>query len=241
MIRLYVPDPLTQDLSITLSGSEAHYLASVMRLKVGDDVHLFNGQKGQWRCEVTQVTKREVALVALEQVMPPLRRPRRVRAVLAPIKPKRLEVAVEKLTELDVTDIHFVLTQHTQARHLNCERLALIAKEAAEQCERLDVPALYEPVPLVPWVEALKATPLVDVLLMADERQGEKTVLETLQSIPPTTDVAFLVGPEGGFAQEERVCLRALPQLVPVTLGPTILRAETAAIVVAGVMSSLKF
>ena len=239
MIRLYLESPLSQGKHLILSREEAHYLTSVMRLKEGREVHPFNGVDGQWRASLVQVHKKEVVLAVLEQEIPPRKRSRRVHAVLAPLKQKRLEVALEKLTELDVSDIHFVLTQHTQIRALNHERLALIAKEAAEQSERLDVPVLHEPLSFDPWVDSLAAAPLGEVLLLADERQGEKTILGALEAVSPAASVAFVVGPEGGFAQEERARLKALPQVIPVTLGKGILRAETAAILMAGALTCL--
>ena len=236
MIRLYVSIQLFQEADLTLSEPESHYLMNVMRLKVGEEVHLFNEQNGQWRCHITCIGKKNVSLLIREQVSKPTKRERRVHAVLTPIKPKRLELAVEKLTELNVSDIHFIITQRTQVRHINEQRLMLIAKEAAEQCERLDLPIIHNIIPLNPWVEIQAQNPLAPILLMADERMAQKTIKETLLESPPQQDIAFIIGPEGGFGELERKELSVLPNLVRVSLGPTILRAETAAIVLAGAL-----
>lgn len=236
MIRLYVSIQLFQEADLTLSESESHYIMNVMRLKVGEEVHLFNARDGQWRCHITCIGKKNVRLLIREQVSKPTKRDRRVHAVLTPIKPKRLELAVEKLTELNVSDIHFIITQRTQVRHINEQRLMLIAKEAAEQCERLDLPIIHNTIPLNPWVEIQTQNPLAPILLMADERMAQKTIKETLLESPPQQDIAFIIGPEGGFAELERKKLTLLPNLVRVSLGPTILRAETAAIILAGAL-----
>ena len=233
MIRLYVNEPLTQDTLLTRTADDYHYLIKVMRLKEGDKVQLFNGPSGQWQCQITHVDKKAVTLTVCTQVHPPHAPKQHIHAVLAPIKLKRLEMAVEKLTELGVTDIHLVITQYTQVRQVNEDRLLLIAKEAAEQCERLDLPTIHSPVPLTHWIEHQASQPTAQVLLMADEREGEKQLLEALETMPPAEHIGFIIGPEGGFAPDERQALSQLSPVIRVSLGPLILRAETAALVMA--------
>ena len=224
MIRLFVPDDLTLDVALVLKPEQARYLTSVMRLGLNDEVTLFNGRDGAWLAKISLITKKACQLtlerqVALQTVGPDLD------LIVALVKRGPLETIIEKAVELGCRRIRLVTTRRTNAGHANVERLQAIAIEAAEQCERLDVPQVLSPQPLESLIKGWDARRL----MFCDEAGDAKPVLSALagQGAGPW---AVLIGPEGGFAPEERASLRALEAVVPVTLGPRILRADTAAI-----------
>jgi 16S rRNA (uracil1498-N3)-methyltransferase len=224
MIRLFVPDDLSLDVAVVPSPEQARYLTSVMRLGLGDEVALFNGRDGEWVARLSLITKRTCQLSVLHQSASQTQGPD-LDLVVALVKRGPLETIIEKATELGCRRIRLVTTRRTNAGHVNIERLQAIATEAAEQCERLDVPQVLAPQPL----EALLTGWDARRLMFCDEAGDAKPVLSALagQGSGPW---AVLIGPEGGFAPEERARLRALVPVVPVTLGPRILRADTAAI-----------
>jgi 16S rRNA (uracil1498-N3)-methyltransferase len=227
MIRLFVPDRLTAGDPIALLAAQARYLRDVMRRGPGDEVLLFNGRDGEWRA----------AIVALERKgaqVTPVARARAQTAVadlelaVALVKRARLETIVEKATELGAARVRLAITQFTQAGRTNVARLTAIAVEAAEQTGRLDVPAVIAPKRLGTM---LSGWPPDRPLVFCDEAGDAPPLLDVLQE--GRIDAAggsILIGPEGGFAPEERAQLRALPSVIPVSLGPRILRADTAAI-----------
>jgi 16S rRNA (uracil1498-N3)-methyltransferase len=229
MIRLFVPDDLTLDVALVLKPEQARYLTSVMRLGLGDEVTLFNGCDGAWLAKISLITKKACQLtlerqVAVQTVGPDLD------LIVALVKRGPLETIIEKAVELGCRRIRLVTTRRTNAGHVNVERLQAIATEAAEQCERLDVPQVLSPQPLESLIKGWDARRL----MFCDEAGDAEPVLSALaagqgqgQGAGPW---AVLIGPEGGFAPEERASLRALEAVVPVTLGPRILRADTAAI-----------
>jgi len=232
MIRLFVPDDLTLGVALVLKPEQARYLTSVMRLGLGDEVALFNGRDGEWLAKLSLITKRACQLTIERQLLSQTEG-LDLDLIVALVKRGPLETIIEKATELGCRRIRLVTTRRTNAGHANVERLQAIATEAAEQCERLDVPQVLSPQPLESLLngwdtrrlmfcdEAGDAKPVLSALERHGERQGER------QGAGPW---AVLIGPEGGFAPEERARLRALEAVVPVTLGPRILRADTAAI-----------
>lgn len=225
MIRLFIPHDLAAGAELALERDQSHYLASVMRQGVGDHVALFNGRDGEWLSVITAVTKRAVALRAEAQTRPQAMGPD-LDLIVAVVKRGRVETIVEKAAELGARRVRLVLTERTNADRARVERLAAIATEAAEQTGRLNVPQVSEPVKLGKlidgWDDGRK-------LLFCDEAGDAKPVLDAL-SAQPTGPWAILIGPEGGFSPGEREQLRALPYAVPASLGPRILRADTAAI-----------
>ena len=237
MIRLFVPQPLADGAHVEPSDEQCRYLLAVMRLQLGDGLLLFNGRDGEWLFKVSGVAKRGCRLTAERQMQPQALGPD-LDLVVALVKRNRLETIVEKATELGARRIRLAVTRRTQADHTNVSRLQAIATEAAEQTGRLDVPEVLEPVKLErlldEWGEGRR-------LMFCDEAGddpsadwgGEKgrarPALEALTGQPPGP-WALLIGPEGGFAPEERERLRSLDHVTPVTLGPRILRADTAAI-----------
>lgn len=221
--RLHLPERLAAGATLAVVGDRAHYLRHVLRLKEGDPVHAFNAQAGEWRATIASVGRHEAYLAVETLLRPPVPEPGPALA-FAPIRRNRLEWLIEKAVELGAARLAPVITQRTVVKPEKADRLAAIATEAAEQCERLTVPPIDPPRPLAAWLAAREpAAPL----LLADERGEGAAIGEAWRRHP---DAEILIGPEGGFAPEELITLRALPGTVPVTLGPRILRAETAAL-----------
>ena len=228
MIRLFVPDDLTLDVALMLKPEQARYLTSVMRLGLGEEVALFNGRDGAWLAKISLITKRSCQLTVKLQLLSQTEGPD-LDLIVALVKRGPLETIIEKAVELGCRRIRLVTTRRTNAGHVNVERLQAIAIEAAEQCERLDVPQVLVPQPLESLINGWDARRL----MFCDEAGDAKPVLSALEGQGAgkgSGPWAVLIGPEGGFAPEERASLRALEAVVPVTLGPRILRADTAAI-----------
>jgi 16S rRNA (uracil1498-N3)-methyltransferase len=237
MIRLYVSDPLSAGAAVSLVPEQARYLLSVMRLGPGDPLLLFNGRDGEWRAVVEAAGKRD-CILRVEVQTRPQASPPDLDLVIALVKRGPLETIVEKATELGVRRIRLVTTRRTNADHTRVERLQAIAVEAAEQTGRLEAPDVIAPIRL----DALLAGWDVGRRLMFCDEAGDdpaaewggdrgraRPVLAALGGAE-MAPWAVLIGPEGGFAPEERAALRALTFVTPVTLGPRILRADTAAI-----------
>ena len=237
MIRLFVPQDLAQGAHVEPTPDQARYLISVMRLQLGDELLLFNGRDGEWLTRLSGVSKKGCRLTPHRQTRPQAIGPD-LDLVVALVKRARLETIIEKATELGARRIRLAVTRRTQADHTNVSRLTAIATEAAEQTGRLDVPQVIEPVKL----ERMLADWEADRRLMFCDEAGDdpdqewggahgraRPVLEAL-SAQGGAAWAVLIGPEGGFDPEERKLLRGLDQVTPVTLGPRILRADTAAI-----------
>jgi 16S rRNA (uracil1498-N3)-methyltransferase len=223
MIRLFIPHDLSPGTPLGLDQGQSRYLSAVMRQVVGDEVAVFNGRDGEWRATIASVGKRAVVLTALSQTRPQHAGPD-LDLVIALVKRGRLETIVEKAAELGALRVRPVITERTNADHTRVERLRAIAVEAAEQTGRLDVPEIAEPVKLEKMLAAWEPG---RKLLFCDEVGDAKPVLEAVGEGGPW---AILIGPEGGFSPKERDTLRALPYATPATLGPRILRADTAAI-----------
>ncbi|MEZ5930630.1 MAG: 16S rRNA (uracil(1498)-N(3))-methyltransferase [Alphaproteobacteria bacterium] len=216
---------LAASTSIELDRSKAHYLLDVMRLKVGDQVRLFNGQDGEWLAGIAEAGRRSCRLTVGERLRPPEEETGPT-LLFAPIKKARMEMLVEKATELGVGRLMPVRTRRSIVDKVNTERLNTIAIEAAEQCERLTVPEISE---LQTLDRVLDGWPDDAPLYVADESGNGHPVLKALQ---PGRSAAFLIGPEGGFDPAELERLGEHPAVVKVDLGPRILRAETAGMVV---------
>jgi 16S rRNA (uracil1498-N3)-methyltransferase len=223
MIRLFVTDALRPAAQVAPSPDQARYLTTVMRLGVGDEVALVNGRDGEWRARVAEVGKRGCSLEVVEQTREQSLGPD-LDLVVALVKRARLEIIVEKAAELGARRVRLVVTRRTNADHTNVGRLQAIATEAAEQTGRLDVPQVLEPVKLDKLLDGWSAERR---LMFCDEGGDARPVLDVAAAEGPW---AILIGPEGGFAPEERERLRSAPFVTPVSLGPRILRADTAAI-----------
>ncbi len=224
MIRLYVTPDLSPTAAIAPTPEQSRYLTGVMRLSQGDDLLVFNGRDGEWRATITEFTKRGVVLTCQDQTRPQATGPD-LDLVIALVKKSRVETIVEKTAELGVRRIRPTITRRTNVEKVRLDRLDAITMEAAEQTGRLDVPVVDDPEKLEAildgWDPARR-------LMFCDETGGAPatSALQTAGSGP----WAILIGPEGGFAPEERERLRSLPFTTAVSLGPRILRADTAAI-----------
>ncbi len=227
--RLFVSHDLNDGASVNPSPDQAHYLLKVMRAKNGDGVILFNGRDGEWRCSIEDAAKKSCSM-RLEKQLRPQAPESDIWLAFAPLKKSSTDFVVEKATELGVSSLMPVFTEHTNATRVKAERLALIAMEAAEQCDRLSVPEVKEP---VDFRDLLAKWPEGRTLLVPDETGGGKSlkaVLEESTEQEYITPHGFLIGPEGGFAPSELDDLSNLPFVTRVGLGPRILRAETAAL-----------
>jgi 16S rRNA (uracil1498-N3)-methyltransferase len=237
MIRLFVPQTLADGVHLEPSEEQCRYLIAVMRLQLGDELLLFNGRDGEWLFRMSGVSKRGCRLSAVQQARPQILGPD-LDLLIALVKRGPLETIVEKATELGARRIRLVVTRRAQADHTNVSRLRAIAAEAAEQTGRLDVPEIVEPAKLELILGAWDASRR---LMYCDEAGddpaaewgGDKGRAQPALKALGDQDRgpwAVLIGPEGGFAPEEREQLRGLPLVTPVSLGPRILRADTAAI-----------
>ena len=223
--RLYIDAALEPGGRVAASDDHAHYLLNVMRRTAGAEVLLFNGRDGEWLATVAVPGKRRVEF--------DLKRQTRAQEGLvdlwlafAPVK--RIEFLAEKGAELGVSQLRPVFTRHTDVTRVNVGRLKANVIEACEQCERLSVPDVHDPVTLD---QLIAAWPKERTLFMLDETGGGKPIADVLGDWKrPPGPAGFLTGPEGGFAQSELDGLRQLPFVTPVGLGPRVLRAETAAI-----------
>jgi 16S rRNA (uracil1498-N3)-methyltransferase len=225
LIRLYVAEPLTAGRPFAVTPPQAHYLANVMRLGAGDEVLAFNGRDGEWRARLAVAGKRGCTLEPLERTRAQTVGPD-LDLVVALVKRERLETIVEKAAELGARRVRLAITERTNAGRTRVERLAAIAVEAAEQTGRLDVPEV-EPPQKLPAL--LAAWPEGRPLLFCDEA-GEAAPALTALAGRAGGPWGVLIGPEGGFSSAERALIRAHPGAVPASLGPRILRADTAAI-----------
>jgi 16S rRNA (uracil1498-N3)-methyltransferase len=234
MIRLHVAVPLAPGAVITLGREQAHYLGTVMRAGAGDPVLLFNGRDGEWRARVETLAKSAATLACEAQTRPQAPEPD-LWLLAAPLRKERIDLVAEKAAELGASVLWPVFTRRTVASRVNAGRLAAHLIEASEQCERLTVPELREPTPLD---RALAGWDGSRLLLWCDDRGG-RPVKDVLAAVAPGTRLALLVGPEGGLAPEERDRLAALPFVRPISLGPRVLRAETAAIAALAVVQAL--
>ncbi|CUH67174.1 Ribosomal RNA small subunit methyltransferase E [Thalassovita gelatinovora] len=222
-IRLYVDHPLGQGQTIPLDRDQAHYLFGVMRQQIGAQIALFNGRDGEWRAEVTEAGKRGGALACLEQTKP-LQMPPDLWLIFAPIKKARTDFIVEKAAEMGAARIIPVQTDFTNSERIRQDRLQAHAVEAAEQCGGTFVPEVTD---LQKLDRLLTDWPQDRQLMFCDEAEvGAGKVLGEADSGP----WAILIGPEGGFSEAERKRLHDLPFAHVVSLGPRILRADTAAV-----------
>jgi 16S rRNA (uracil1498-N3)-methyltransferase len=224
MIRLHVQGDLKAASPVAPTLDQSRYLTQVMRLKAGDDLLVFNGRDGEWRASVAEVLKKGVILRAEEQVRPQTYGPD-LELIVAVVKKARVETIVEKAAELGARRVRLVLTKRTNADRIRLDRLDAIAEEAAEQTGRMDVPVIDDPVRLDALLDGWEAGRR---LMFCDETGGAPAIgaLRDAGEGP----WSILIGPEGGFSPEEGERLRSLPFTTAVSLGPRILRADTAAI-----------
>ena len=234
--RLFVGVTLSSGETIELPPEQAHYLKSVLRLKAGDVIALFDGKDGEFLARIDGFG-RHSCTVAVDQRMRAQTEEPDLWLVFAPIKRARIDYLVEKATELGVSALYPVMTRYTMVERVNLARLRANAIEAAEQSERLSVPEIHGPQPLdqliATWVASRQ-------IMLCDETRTAPPVAEALKKTAHSGPWAVLVGPEGGFAETELDALRKLPFVCPVSLGPRVLRADTAALAGLAVLQALR-
>ncbi len=225
-IRLFIDDDLAADSRVALNSSQTHYLKNVMRLDVGGLVLLFNGRDGEWRAEIKSTGKKD-AVLSLQELVRAQADEAEIWLLFAPVKKTGTNMIAEKATELGVTHLWPVITDHTNVERVKIDRLKANVIEAAEQCRRLTVPTVLEPEKLSQvlsgWNEERR-------LIVMDETGGGDPLAEILRHDPAASFEAILIGPEGGFARSELDAMGNLPFVTFASLGDRILRAETAAV-----------
>ncbi|WP_426693115.1 16S rRNA (uracil(1498)-N(3))-methyltransferase [Sphingomonas sediminicola] len=217
--RLFVRAQLRDGVRVDLDADQANYLGNVMRLGEGAELLVFDGTSGEWLARISEAGKKRMALTVEQRTREPEAIPD-VWLAFAPVKRTQTDWLVEKATELGIAKLIPVITQRTIAERVKLERLRSIATEAAEQCGRTRLPTIDEPISLAQLLKQADRA-----IYFADEGGGEPAA----SAFKPGPAV-ILTGPEGGFTDDERAVIRAAPNAIPVSLGPRILRAETAAL-----------
>ncbi len=224
--RLFVQAPLSAAARIDVPAPAAHYLRNVLRLSDGAELLVFNGRDGEWRAALAPGGRKQTLLEVHVQTRP--QEPAGdLHYLFGPLKHARLDYVVQKAVEMGASRIQPVLTQHTQAERLNHARMQANVIEAAEQCGILAVPEVATPLKLTALVASW---PAERPLIFCDESAEVKDPVAALKAVEHRAPLALLIGPEGGFDAAERAALVALPQVVRISLGPRILRADTAAV-----------
>jgi 16S rRNA (uracil1498-N3)-methyltransferase len=245
--RLMIDAALHAGAALALDEGQARYVGTVLRLEEGDALRVFNARDGEWKALVAAKSKRGMA-VKIEALLRPPRETPDLDLLFAPVKRHATDLIIEKATELGVRRIRPAITQRTIAETVRLDRLNIIAREASEQTERFDVPEIFEAVSLAKVLDGWDAArPLIYADEAGDDANqawgGEggraAAIASALQGVLKAPSLAALIGPEGGFTAEERRMLRTLSFVVPVSLGPRILRAETAVIAALSILQAL--
>ncbi|MFH1794213.1 MAG: 16S rRNA (uracil(1498)-N(3))-methyltransferase [Pseudomonadota bacterium] len=233
MQRLFLPHPMQANGEVEPDPQQTHYLINVLRMQPGTQLLVFNGIDGEWLASLAEVTRKKVRLTLMTQVRP---QPAQSDLVycFAPLKQGRLDYLVQKAVEMGAGVLQPVLTQHTQMSNIGIDRIRANVIEAAEQCGILAIPEVREVVKLDrliwEWEPGRR-------LIFCDEGAETNNPVPALQGIAEQK-LGLLIGPEGGFSEEERQQLRALPYVTPIPLGPRILRADTAAVAAMAVIQA---
>ncbi len=233
-VRLFVEAPLAEGARLDCTPAQANYLSNVMRMRAGDTLLAFNGHDGEWLARISETRKSRCTVEAVTQTRQQTAGPD-IHYLFAPLKKARLDYMVQKATELGVALLQPVMTRRTVAERVNSDRMRANVVEAAEQCGVLRLPDVREPEKLA---TVLQNWPAGRALIFADEAAPTASPLEALGAIG-AKPAALLIGPEGGFDQAERETLRALPFVHPISLGPRIMRADTAAVAALALMNAV--
>jgi 16S rRNA (uracil1498-N3)-methyltransferase len=224
--RLFVDADLAAGASVTLDRSQSNYLGNVLRLSAGGNILVFNGRDGEWQATIAG-RKRPDHLDIVVQTRPQDRLPD-LHYVFAPLKHARLDYMMQKAVEMGASTLQPVLTRFTQVTRVNGERMRANVIEAAEQCGILSIATVAEPLPLERWLGQREARRL---LIFCDEATEVANPVMALQAEPAASNgIEVLIGPEGGFAEDERALLLRQSRILRLSLGPRILRADTAAV-----------
>jgi len=233
MQRLFVSQPLSLKQAIEATSDQFNYLANVLRMADGAEILLFNGSDGEWKAQLSYPTRKKISLTPVEQTRPQPETPD-LHYLFAPLKVGRMDYLVQKAVEMGAGLLQPVMTQHVQGKITNLDKLRANVTEAAEQCGILAVPDVEEPVKLK---DLLESWPGDRRIIYCDEGDEGQNPLPVLSGITERR-IALLVGPEGGFSEEERHLLRNHPSVTPIPLGPRILRADTAAVAALAVIQA---
>jgi len=238
--RLYVNQPLAPRATIALDRGQSNYLVNVLRLKGGAEVLVFNGQDGEWRGALELSGRRSAALILSERTRP-LTQSCDLHLLFAPLKHVRLDYLVQKAVEMGVSRLQPVITRHVQTSRVNLARMRANAIEAAEQCGILTLPEIAPPLGLDRLAEVCGPARL---LVFCDEDAEGPDPVAVLtawrdERASAPMPLAVLIGPEGGFAAEERAVLLRMPNVVRLSLGPRILRADTAAVAALAILQAV--
>jgi 16S rRNA (uracil1498-N3)-methyltransferase len=241
--RLFVAEPLAGGLTVALNATQIHYLATVLRRAAGDTVLVFNGTDGEWNATLARVGKRNTVLVVgtRTRLQPEVHK---LHYLFSPLKRARLDYMVQKAVEMGVSDLHPVIMRHTQAERVNLDRMRANVIEAAEQCGILSIPQIAAPLDFAAAITALGSA---CHLIFCDEDAQCGDPVAALRADLSThlggargngVEIAVLIGPEGGFGEEERASLLGRPRTSRIALGPRILRADTAAVAALAVVQT---
>jgi len=225
LIRLYLDTDLSGGQMLELSNAHSHYLCNVLRKSVGDALRVFNGADGEWRAQITDMSKKSASIEILERLRAPKACPD-ITLCFAPVRKHRNAFIAEKATELGVLRLQPVITARTQFPKLNLDKMRAQIIEAAEQTERLDIPSLGQVMRLDDMLRAYTDR----TVFFADEAGGAIPAMDAIKQHNDNGPAVILIGPEGGFTDQERETLQAQDNVVPISLGPRILRADTAAL-----------
>ncbi|CAL79757.1 conserved hypothetical protein [Bradyrhizobium sp. ORS 278] len=223
--RLFVDAPLIEGGAVALDRNQSNYLGNVLRLGAGDQVLVFNGREGEW--QATIAGRKRADLLTIQQRLRPQDQLPDITYVFAPLKHARLDYIVQKAVEMGAAVLQPVLTRHTQVSRLNGERMRANVIEAAEQCGILSLAEVRDPVPLERFLRERMASRL---LVFCDEAAEIADPVQALRGAAANAGIDLLIGPEGGFAAEERELLLRQRQVTRLALGPRILRADTAGV-----------
>ena len=233
--RLYVDAPLSAGAEVPLDRDPANYLVNVLRLKPGGAVLLFNGRDGEWVASLAEMGKRSVALSVTERTRDQPA-PGDLHLLFAPLKHARLDYVVQKAVEMGAARLQPVITRHTQVARVNIDRMRANVVEAAQQCGILTLAEVAEPLPFAAALDAVAPERLV---VFCDEDADVKDPLAALAAVRVDAGIAVLIGPEGGFSEEERAALLRRQNIARISLGPRILRADTAAVAAMAVVQAV--
>jgi 16S rRNA (uracil1498-N3)-methyltransferase len=237
MQRLFVNEDLGEGRAVEADRAQANYLVNVLRLKDGAEVLLFNGRDGEWRAEVAVTGRKQASLRCTAQTRPQAPVPD-LHYLFAPLKHARLDYMVQKAVEMGAGALRPVLTQHTQANRVNLERMQANAIEACEQCGVLSAPEIREPVALEALVRGFAESDPGRRMVFCDEGEATQNPLAALERLE-RGPLAVLIGPEGGFSEDERALLRTHDFVTAIPLGPRVLRADTAAVAAMAVVQAV--
>lgn len=233
MQRLFVSQALRSGEGVEANADQFNYLANVLRMADGAEILLFNGRDGEWKARISFPTRKKILLVPIAETRPQPEKPD-LHYLFAPLKTGRLDYLVQKAVEMGAGVLRPVITQHVQGKITNLDKLRANVIEAAEQCGILAIPEVEEPVKLKDLLEIWPSSRRIIYCDEGDEGQNPLPVLQRIEE----RQLALLVGPEGGFSEEERNLLRGMPCVTPIPLGPRILRADTAAVAALAVIQA---